>query len=356
METAFKESTGLPLEQSVLLKNGLLDSKHLERLRALSITTVDELLGLVQSANEEVYTFLDVDLAQLQADADPPALARVMSAWDELSDLRMPLGAAEPPGVDVEPVALLETFEEYASYQPVTAESIEAADLRGCFGPVRHQGDRPTCVAHAGGALAECLHRHAHGSLISFSPQFLYFQAKRRDGAPNLPGTWSKDALPTLVTEGICEEVLWPYEPDELPGDPTHGNPSGAATADAAGHKALRIDVLDPRSSRQLRSTLLDGRPVSISVPVYSNWWSTSSRQFGEITMPVPSSRLEGGHAVCVAGFEWDDEFTGGGYFIFRNSWGTEWAPASPIAAGYGVIPFEYIDRYGWEAFTAVMG
>jgi C1A family cysteine protease len=229
----------------------------------------------------------------------------------------------------------------------------ERVDLLACFGPVRDQAKRGTCVGHAGAAVFECLDQRANGTGLSYSPQFLFYNAKMKDGHPAVDGTWSEVAMPTLRTDGICEESFWPYEPNEIPGDPHHGPPPQAAVDNGAKHLAATIDQLNPRDSAAIRDVIDEGRPVTISVPVYQNWWGAITKSTGKIPMPLPLSLRDGGHAMCVAGYDFDDEFTGGGYLILRNSWGDTWAPQSPTAPGYGAIPFEYIDRYGWEAYTA---
>lgn len=47
-----------------------------------------------------------------------------------------------------------------------------------------------------------------------------------------------------------------------------------------------------------------------------------------------------------------NDDFAGGGYFIVRNSWGTQWASRSLIAPGYGTIPYDYIRNENESAFV----
>jgi hypothetical protein len=61
-----------------------------------------------------------------------------------------------------------------------------------------------------------------------------------------------------------------------------------------------------------------------------------------------------GGHSMCFVGYQDDANSPGGGYFILRNSWGSGWAPDSPHGAGYGTIPYEYIQKEGWEIFSAL--
>jgi hypothetical protein len=46
-------------------------------------------------------------------------------------------------------------------------------------------------------------------------------------------------------------------------------------------------------------------------------------------------------HSVALVGYGEGKEFPGGGYFIFRNSWGPEWGDE-----GYGYMPFDYVLKY----------
>src|SRR5207249_11867871 len=56
--------------------------------------------------------------------------------------------------------------------------------------------------------------------------------------------------------------------------------------------------------------------------------------------------------AMCIIGYGFDSAFLGGGYFVVRNSWGTDWARLSPFGPGHGTLPFSYVGHYGWEAYT----
>jgi C1A family cysteine protease len=55
---------------------------------------------------------------------------------------------------------------------------------------------------------------------------------------------------------------------------------------------------------------------------------------------------------MALVGYQDDTNAPGGGYFLLRNSWGTDWANQSYYGAGYGVIPYAYIQKYCWEAFA----
>lgn len=69
--------------------------------------------------------------------------------------------------------------------------------------------------------------------------------------------------------------------------------------------------------------------------------------------MPLPGERASSGHCMALVGYQDDRRYSGGGYFIVRNSWGTDWAPKSPYGPGYGMIPYAFIEEHCSEAFTA---
>lgn len=68
--------------------------------------------------------------------------------------------------------------------------------------------------------------------------------------------------------------------------------------------------------------------------------------------MPLPNEPESGGHSMALVGYQDDTNAPGGGYFLLRNSWGTDWANQNYYGAGYGVIPYAYIQNHCWEAFA----
>jgi len=343
-----------------LAGTALLDKSHLEKLRAISVSTVEELLGLIAADPDAVGQFLEVsDLAQLQADAAPVASGAIMADFKRLRGVRPALGARKPAKIREEKRAEFATFE---SYRTQSEPGFTAGDPGGgvslldCCGPVRNQADRGTCVAHAVCAVLECLLKNRDKGLPDQSEQFVYWNAKEHDGDPDEEGTFLEVAMPETVVAGACQEHVWPYNPQKIPGDESQGPPPPEAMKDAAGFRPAKETELEPRDSAAIRDVLNGGRPVAVSIPVYDNWYGNPAvNTLGFIPMPVPNSVLEGGHAMCAVGFDFDDDFAGGGYFVLRNSWGIAWAPRSPIEPGYGVIPFTYIEKYGWEAYSLEM-
>lgn len=225
--------------------------------------------------------------------------------------------------------------------------------------PVRDQGQRGTCVAHAMAACAELMGRHLAPDV---SEQYLYWSAKQLDGSPN-DGTWHAFALRALQQFGLCAEADWPYVPTPILGSVHQGPPPARASAAAQSATMNGGGVNAPSSAGTLHHRLLQG-PVAIGVPVFAdpdnlqrdNWNVSGLVAYGRVAEPPPLSVVVGGHAVCVVGFEPDpNEPAGRGWFIFRNSWGSVFGQALPDARyrspepGYGQISWSYVDNYLWE-------
>ncbi len=349
---SIKRRVGTPL-----VGTGLVDDEVAARLRAVSVTTVEEFLGLIAANPRAVIGFLPgIDLPQVQADGAIQARSSILAKFDEFRGVKFALGARFPADLDVKRLASAEYAETWIAEtlsSPAAKPEMAREVVLDCFGPIRDQGDRGTCVAHAVCAVAECQEKRVTGESIDLSEQFVYWTAKSNDGDPDGEGTWLHVSMPVTERDGACLEAVWPYNPTPAPGNESQGPPSAGATTDAERHLLREPREIAPRDSSQIRTSLDQGRPVAIALPVFDNWESNPNTDTtGLIPMPLPDSVLAGGHAMCATGYAWDPDFAGGGYLLIRNSWGTRWAPDSPAAPGYGALPFLYVDRYGAEAWT----
>ncbi len=348
-----KRQAGTPL-----VDTDLVDDRSLRRLRAVSIGTVEELLGLISADSDAVMRFLpDLDLPQVQADAALAASAPILAEFQRVAEAVYTMGALPPEDVEVEErasAAYVDSWLPEAEAQPDPRSDAPPEVWLDCFGPIRNQGKRGTCVAHAVSALLECQERRAGGPLLDLAEQFVYWNVKRQDGQPQQEGTWLRVAMPATSSDGACLESTWPYNPTPVAGAEGQGPPPSGAQNEARHHLLEDVRQLDPRNSAAMRDVLERGLPLAISIPVYNDWSSNAAANaLGLIPMPLPNSVRTGGHCMCVTGYGWDAELPGGGYLIVRNSWGEVWAPQSPLGAGNGAVPFLYVDRYGWESWTA---
>lgn len=338
---------GVPLEQT-----GILGEDQLKIAKALSVTTVEELAGLLLTTNGEVGFLVN--------DADLPRVveqAMQMASYSIRDDLERAVeaaadrgtGALAPTQLDAERVS--ELYIEDVELRPGDSSDKPQIFLESCLGPVRDQGRRGTCVAHAVVAVLECLEAHRLGSRIDLSEQFLYWACKMNDGVPQRSGTRQRVAVPLAVELGVCEEAVWQYDPNPRPNNESQGPPPNppAEKNNAAGHLPAQGVFINGAALDRIRTRLDNGRCLAISVPVFSNWKTPTVEHEGHIPMPIPGEIPRGGHAMCVVGYGYSDEFLGGGYFIVRNSWGTAWAYQGPFGPGYGTLPFSYVTRYCWE-------
>lgn len=222
------------------------------------------------------------------------------------------------------------------------------------LGPVKHQGERGTCVAFASVGLREFLAKDG----VSLSEQFLYWACKELDGSSDA-GTYVRTAMTALASYGTCTSAKWPYNPVQSKNE-GQGPPTDGAVEEAASYKMAHTRTVEPNLVQQYKHILAGGgdakqsMPVVLATLVFNSWYmSAETHRTGKITMPLPGERpLEGGHAWCVVGYVDDESVPGGGYFILRNSWGKDWAVDSPEAGGHALMPYEYVTRCGIEAFT----
>lgn len=334
-----------------------LGTEQIEKLGALSVNTVEELFGLIVADPDATAEFLGTgDLAGLQADLGRSAGPQAMRTLSEVGEEHYPFGAAAPPSVEVEERADPVVFED--KVLPAAREGGEApggsGSIADCMNPIRYQGERGSCVAHAVCALAEGLFYRSGGSRIDLSEQFLYWNAKKHDNKPDREGTLIEIATDLAVSDGICLEQTWPYNPVKQPGNVSQDPPSAEAAPEATQHRLATSELVQERSADAVRGIIDEGRPVALSVPVYKNWdGNPAFNAYGFIPMPLPNSACVDGHAMCAVGYAADEGFAGGGYLVLRNSWGADWAPQSPVAAGHALLPYLYLELYGWETRTA---
>lgn len=226
--------------------------------------------------------------------------------------------------------------------------------LIGQFPAIRNQESRGTCVAFASVAFLE-FHRSAEaGSAVKrHSEQFVYWGCKQDDGEPGMEGTFVSTARTVLAGRGACLNSTWKYKNLPVAHNEGQGPPPKVARQEARTARWAKSKEVAATNPSSICKRLDEGLPVVLSVKTFPSWDFDSVNQTGEILMPVPGTSSDGGHALCVVGYELNSDVPGGGAFIIRNSWGTGWAkPSGRFGAGYGTLFFEYVKKYGLEAFA----
>ncbi|MGG5889925.1 hypothetical protein ACLF3G_22570 [Falsiroseomonas sp. HC035] len=246
--------------------------------------------------------------------------------------------------------------------------------------PVRNQQLRPTCV---GFAVASALERgRGAPAAEKLSAMFVYQRAlaRRRETlapeafAAEAGGTRLGDAAEVLAQEGICGEALWE---DDVPLEAEPPPPILAAAAPNRVPRSFHWDIpfgtpRPPNVARVVLDLLVDRGVVVIALPVFkdpdapeglTNWSSPRARRHGIVPDPLlPPWQKVAGHAVCVLGFQPDAAEARGGWFIFRNSVGADWASGAPNrlsldlpqvpARGWGAISASHVEGFCWEIWA----
>lgn len=335
-----------------------------QRLQALDIPTVEDLLALsaVSKLRQPLARSLQLTENQLERllqnakASHDPALDYLLQPLPKAILDRMPLGCELPTRQELrDSGAELSEQPEF----PFELSRLKAGEVNHIprMQPIRSQGSRGTCVAFGTTAVREFL----IGQRPRLSEQFLYWGCKQRDNRRDKSGTWIRYAMACLEQDGICTNDFWPYNPQK--GNTEHQGPPPAGWQRAAAEFRVTATIpLDPNSVNELRRMLSaggtgDGCPISFAIPVFKSWYQNpGTHRTGKIPMPLTDEPFISGHCMTLVGYRDDAGWPGGGYFIFRNSWGPRWAAECPFGAGYGTLPYKFMALHGKEAWAARAG
>ncbi len=196
-------------------------------------------------------------------------------------------------------------------------------DLSNETGPVRNQGQRPTCIAFATSDL------HAAARTATFVPlsvEYLYYHACRRSAqfAPQ-KGVTIANALLAVRQDGQPEEIAWPYL-TALPKDLTkYTVPPGITSIFTRATQDL------PATYDAVESQLRAACPTMI---IFKSSAAFHYAKPDEPIVPINTDSDTARHAVLAVGA---GKSSGGRCLKVKNSWGTGWADA-----GYGWLSEDY--------------
>ena len=329
-----------------------LTPEQLDALKAHWIISIQEFLALADlpSARPGLTKLLGVDDAGLETliSAARKQLAPSREGDEEdqaLDALEYAAGALEPPPAMREEVQY-ETIPHETPFPPALSYSDELP-------PIRNQGSRGTCVAHAAAAVREFLEiqrlKHTEGfhpRQVNFSEQFIYWWCKEQDGMPLVSGTYPALGMQCLAEAGVSREKTWPYNPNPKRGNESQGPPPEKALQEAQRYRIRRVIHLRPDDIDSMKAALLQGKSVMITIPMFESWFhNRATRKFGKINLPLPEDKSVGAHALALVGFVDDADAPGGGYFILRNAW-KPWALSNPLGKGLGTIPYAFLQEH----------
>ena len=203
------------------------------------------------------------------------------------------------------------------------------------------------------------------------SPVVKPYLQKFADGArvrlDDASGSLLRSCFKVVETQGVCRYALWPYAAAQ--GAPAIGAmvvstvyPPGAQEDAMKRRVVSGLYLLGaPNNVDEIRGILAgaNGRrpmPVCVTVDIFdgcdgdgeaNGLFSFPDTIEGEDGRLAPVQEWRGRHGLLLAGYKDDASFEGGGYFVVRNSFGTEWGDD-----GYGKMPYAYLECFALEAGT----
>jgi len=210
------------------------------------------------------------------------------------------------------------------------------------------QAPRATCSVFAITFLLEYMYAKNFGfKSPDFSEEYLNYASNLAIGQKVDGGFFDQIDL-GYQKFGIVDEVLAPYKSKFDPNAVLKPELLSKGNAIAPRLKPNFIkpwNVNTGLTSAQLSSVLAQlksGRPVAAGLRWPFESQLTIERVEGVPLMKmVPATQVFDGHSIDFVGYRASKKFPGGGYFIFRNSWGTVFGDQ-----GYAYMSFEYATAY----------
>jgi len=218
-------------------------------------------------------------------------------------------------------------FSQFIKTQELPSE----VDYTPLLPSIYNQGEIGSCQSHAICAIVSYIHHN------DFDPArlFAYYNVRKLEGTINEDaGGTLRGTCKSVAQYGVCDTKYWPYDVNKIFDEPPK-EAYANATSDEI-YSYYRIDSIN-----ELKSSLANGHLPLIGVTVTESFESERCMKTGII--PAPDGEVLGGHALVIVGYHDDVENTfsfkkvikkfksifsnnnmKSGYFIIRNSWGTE--------------------------------
>jgi len=202
------------------------------------------------------------------------------------------------------------------------------------IGPIRDQGSCGSCYAFAACAAAEGVYNFAFGlfdyNCVDLSESFIIWcLASLPEYNGHFYGCYGADydymELQALTTQGLCAESSFPYTITD-PGSCTHWDAPRASFS-----SWYRVPCGDTDA---IKTAIMTYGVVDAAVYADSAFQGYSGGIFSNSSTSCSASTCyytTTNHAISLVG--WND--AEGGYWILRNSWGTDWGESGYMRIRY---------------------
>lgn len=185
------------------------------------------------------------------------------------------------------------------------------ADLRSKDAPVVSQWNG-TCTAHG---LAATMENFIGGIDLSERHVWSKYEAYSCGSAIN---AWEGSGC-------VTSEAKWPHK--------STSPKSGYLEKENCSTYLKKTTYIDDDIQKMINS-------LDVGHPVYIGMSITNTMVNCDTVMNPKSGRAGGGHALSIVGYKIDSKVPGGGYFIIKNSWGSDCGEK-----GYQYVPFYLCQR-----------
>jgi C1A family cysteine protease len=277
-----------------------------------------------------------------------------------LEEQKKYLGVTPPPGEptidEIEQLVL--SIQQSLEAEALSAVGVPSAyDLRDVDGknfvtPIKNQKSCGSCVAFGTVATAESrlrVQRNDPNLAIDLSEAHMFFCHGKDDGAKCSTGWWPQKAFDAFKSKGVADEECYKYD-------------SGLETQDCSGlctnwaSRAVKITGYTAltKEPAKIKEWVSSKGPVCACFIVYQDFFSYKSGIYKHVT-----GGQAGGHCVTIVGY--DDN---PGYWICKNSWGTNWGESGFFRIAYGQCGIDSwlnhgvnsIENTGWQNNRRVTG
>jgi len=215
--------------------------------------------------------------------------------------------------------------------------------LYGSQIPVLDQGPFGSCTAFSA-RYAYLLRQSALNRPLT-EPSCAYWYASSRTylGIANTRDTGSTlgATVLTLRNKPFVPETSWRYTAYNILRTPTTQIGASALPGSIITiYPGSRVPYTNSQFVSWIISQINQSKSVVIGIPLYSNFETYQVMATGVV--PMPAGSYLGGHAICITGYDATRNI-----FNFVNSWGTYSG-----VSGHYTIPYNYVARYTYEAFS----
>jgi len=191
--------------------------------------------------------------------------------------------------------------------------------------PVKNQIKYPSCESFAYVAALEAMVQikvgYPFGCDLSEAHLFFYSNGNTHWGS------YPENDTKFLVDYGVPDEACFPYPSDKTKHLRNESCPDWM-------NRTVKIKnwhYLEPNNITLIKECLINNGPVPVHLNVYTDFQyylgGVYAHRYGK------SQAL---HLVCIMGYQDDPKIPSGGYWIVKNSWGTDWGDDGWIKIAYG--------------------